>query len=132
MSSAFGMEKKLMLTVCALMCVLAVVSSAASDGKKRGIIVKCQGNPVSCYGKRSSSSFGNSDLDMSPSRDEMDENSVASPFRADEEFEKTEAGEMKEQTLVELFKSLAHKLHRNCLLGVRPSCDALKELLTPF
>lgn len=109
------MERKIVLVVCALMCVLAVVTSAAGDGKKRGIIVKCQGNPVSCYGKRSSPS----DLDMlSPSLSLDDETNNQQQFSDDDDDENNQ---IKERTQ-DLYKFFAHKLLRNCKLGVRESC----------
>lgn len=99
------MDKKVILAICVLMCLWAAVSSA-EKGKKRGIIVKCQGNPVSCYGKRSPSPQMD---DMDNDGLQIDDDAVSSQEEANYEY-------------------LA-KLKRNCKLGVERSCATLLRIM---
>ena len=67
---------------------------------KKGIVLKCQGNPVSCYGKRSS-------INERKQYFESDQNSVS------------------EEKHDETFKNLA----LDCIAGKRQSCKRFKKII---
>ena len=71
----------------------AVEATEAVANAKRGIVLKCQGNPVSCYGKRSAS-----DYEMS-----------------------SEEGED--------YERFAESLIKSCADGMDKSCDAVLRIM---
>jgi len=77
----------------------AVEEAEAIVEAKRGIVLKCQGNPVSCYGKRSASE-GVSDYES---------NSVT---EEDESYER-----------------FAKALIKSCNDGLEKSCDAVLRIM---
>lgn len=75
---------------------------------RRGIILRCQGNPVSCYGKRSSASFNDENLPQ-------------------EQMSDSDLEELNSQEIT--YERQLEKLIRNCKLGVEKSCYSILKIM---
>ena len=78
--------------------------------QKKGIVLKCQGNPVSCYGKRA----------LSLNDDYSNESSSGESFEAD-----INLAEKQEQTYEKLLESLI----QNCKSGNSKSCSTMLKIM---
>lgn len=105
-------EKKIIMAVCVLFCVLAAVS--AYQGK-RGIIVKCQGNPVSCYGKRSAPMANEGSAADNDGGNQLQIDDDQSNLATSQE----EAN----------YEKYLERLIRSCKLGVDRSCSTMLRIM---
>lgn len=107
-------EKKFLFTLSIFLAMLAFVCAFEN---KRGIILKCQGNPVSCYGKRSAA--------VASKTTQLDETDMVSTLSSEEE-ETMVDGENSQEVNYEKY---LEKLMRSCKLGVSRSCSAMLRIM---
>lgn len=116
-------EKNILLGLVVLVGLVAIVSGAEKDGNnesrlkllRRGIILKCHGNPVSCYGKRSSSANEEAHAVA---------NNEASADGGDDDFE----GANEEKQEMALERQL-ETLIRRCQNDDKRSCSTILKIM---
>lgn len=85
---------------------------------RRGIVLKCQGNPVSCYGKRSSPMGGTEQPELESTSDDVTESS--------NEATADSLGELKQELNMERhFENLIH----SCRANNMKSCSTILRVM---
>jgi hypothetical protein len=87
---------------------------------RRGIILKCQGNPVSCYGKRSSQINEEQLQQQQQQQQDFDSQSLMGE-------EEIESLNQEKQELV--YERQLEKMIRNCKLGIQKACSAILKIM---